>query len=155
MYTWEFFAYIFFGIRNFQPGKFPPIKLPRGKFSPATFSPRKLTPGIFPHEFSNLFFHCCHHYHWCYLKGCFVILCFKSAEVFTFVNICQNEGLSEERKLMKWVGIFLVRIFWVAIFRGVFSRGKFDGWEFVGGNLHRTIFILYIYSCFSKKYQQI
>ena len=36
--------------------------------------------------------------------------------------------LSEERQLMKWVEIFLVGIFWVAIF-----RGEFDGWEFPGG----------------------
>ena len=48
---------------------------------------------------------------------------FKSAEVFTFVKICQNKVLSEERKLMKWVGVFQVRISWVATFRGKFSRG--------------------------------
>ena len=34
------------------------------------------------------------------------------------MNICQNEGLSEERQLMTWVGIFQVRIFWVASFQG-------------------------------------
>ena len=28
-----------------------------------------------------------------------------------------NEMLSEERQLMKWVGIFQVEIFWVSIFR--------------------------------------
>ena len=37
---------------------------------------------IFPPEFLNfLFFHYCHCHHWYYLKDCFVILCFKSAEV--------------------------------------------------------------------------
>ena len=44
-----------------------------------------------------------------------------------------DEVLSEERQLMKWVGIFLVEIFWVGILReggGEFSRGEFDGWEF-------------------------
>ena len=40
--------------------------------------------------------------------------------------------LSEERHLMKWVGIFQMGIFWVGIFRGEggFPRGEFDGWEF-------------------------
>ena len=56
------------------------------------------------------FFHYCHHYHCYYVKDCFAILfckdcvarlfC-KGAEVFMFVNIRQNEGLSEERQLMK------------------------------------------------------
>ena len=56
-----------------------------------------------------------------------------------FVNICQNEVLSEERQLMKWVGLFRVRIFWVGIFRGEFSRAEFDGWEFFqGGNFTRS-----------------
>ena len=56
------------------------------------------------------------------------------------MNICQNEVLSEERQLMKWVGIFRVKIFWVG-FRGEFSREEFDGWEFSrggGGNFFRS-----------------
>ena len=36
-----------------------------------------LPPGFF----KFLFFHYCHRYHWYYLKDCFVIPCFKSAEV--------------------------------------------------------------------------
>ena len=48
-------------------------------------------------------------------------------ENFHLVNIGQKEGLSKEKQLMKLVGIFLVRIFWVAIF-----RGEFHGWEFLG-----------------------
>ena len=41
------------------------------------------------------------------------------------MKVCQNEVLSEGRQLMKWVGIFLIRIFWVAIFRvGIFQRGR-------------------------------
>ena len=36
-----------------------------------------------------------------------------------------NAALSEERQLMKEVGIFQMGFFWVAIF-----RGDFDGWEF-------------------------
>ena len=37
-----------------------------------------------------------------------------------------DEILSEERKLMKWVGIFQLRIFWVGIFRrGDFPVGIF------------------------------
>ena len=86
------------------------------------------------------FFHYCHRYHWYYLKDCFVNLCFKSAEVFTLVKICQNEVLSEERQLMKWVGKFQMRIFWVAILLGEFSRGEFDGWEFFGWEFPRGEF---------------
>ena len=130
-----------------QPGKFPPIKLPLVNFPLENSPPRKLPPGIFPPMFLNIptrvfyfFYYYCHHYHWYYLKDCFVILCFKSAEVFTFVNSCQNEVLSEERQLMKWVGIFQVRIFWVAVFWGGFSRGKFYGWEFLEWALPRGKF---------------
>ena len=36
------------------------------------------------------------------------------------------------KKLKKWMGIFQMRIFWVGIFRGKFSRGEFDGLEFSG-----------------------
>ena len=56
------------------------------------------------------------------------------------MNICQNEVLSEERQLMKWMGIFRVRIFWVRIFRGEFSREEFDRWEFSrgGGDFSRS-----------------
>ena len=58
------------------------------------------------------------------LKRLFVILCFESAEVFTFVKICQNKVLSEVKQLMKWVRIFYVRIFWLGVFRG---GGVFQG----------------------------
>ena len=47
-----------------------------------------------------------------------------------------DEVLSE-RQLIKWLGIFLVRISWVGIFRGEFSKGEFFGWEFSGGNFPR------------------
>ena len=54
--------------------------------------------------------------------------------------------LSEERQLMKWVGMFQVGISWVGIFRREFSsggKGEFDGWEFseVGGGFPRRIFL--------------
>ena len=39
------------------------------------------------------------------------------------------EELSEERQLLKWLGILQV-----GIFRGGFWRREFDGWEFPGGN---------------------
>ena len=92
---------------------------------------------------SFLFFslHYCHRYHWYYLKGCFVILCFKSAEVLKFVIICQKEVLSEERQLMKWVRIFQVRIFWVAIFGGQFSGGSLMGGNFSWVNSLVGIFV--------------
>ena len=54
----------------------------------------------------------------------------------------QNKVLSDERQLMKWMGIFQVRIFWVAIFRwgeGVF-QGEFDGWKFFGWDFPRWEF---------------
>ena len=114
--TLENFSHLFSLVSGkFQTGKFPPVKLPPGKFPLA----------IFPHVFLNIparvfkfFLHYCYRYHWYYLKDCFVIVCSKSAEVFMFVKICQNEVLSEERQLMKWVVIIQVRIFWVPIFRG-------------------------------------
>ena len=64
------------------------------------------------------------------------ILSFSSPQIFvflifTFVNICQSKVLSEERQLMKWVGIF-----WVWTFCGggeEFSRGCL-----MGGNFTRT-----------------
>ena len=48
----------------------------------------------------------------------------------------QNKVLSDERQLMKWMGIFQVRIFWVAIFRWgrEFSRESLMGGNFSGGN---------------------
>ena len=50
-----------------------------------------------------------------------------------FVKICQNEVLSEERKLMKWVVTIQMEIFWVPIFWGEFDGWKFFGWEFPRG----------------------
>ena len=117
MYTWEFFAYISFGIR----------KTPTWKNSTHVFKYSRLSFLIF------FFFHFCYRYHWYYVKDCFAILCFKSAEGFTFVKICQNEVLSEERQLMTWVVIIQVRIFWVLlIFREEILQREFDGWEFSG-----------------------
>ena len=44
--------------------------------------------------------------------------------IFTFVKICQNEVLSEENQLMKWVGILRVGIFfWMGIFRREIFQG--------------------------------
>ena len=46
---------------------------------------------------------------------------------------------SEERQLMKWVGIFQVGIFWMGIFRGGIFQGElwwvgiFRVWIFPGG----------------------
>ena len=60
---------------------------------------------------------------------CNIETCFKS-EVFTFVNMCQKEVLSEGRQSMKWVAIFQKRIFWVALFSGGIFQGEFNGWEF-------------------------
>ena len=88
MYTWEFFVYIFFGIR-----KTPTQTIATNQTFPWWVPPGKFPLGIFPPMFLNIparacnfFFHYCYRYHWYYLKDCFVILCFKSAEVFTFVK---------------------------------------------------------------------
>ena len=98
---------------KFQPRKFSPIKLSPSKFHLDNSQPKTATWNFLTHVFKCshprflvVYFHYSHHYHWYYLKACFVILCFKSAEVFTFVNICQKQGLSEERLLMKWEEIF-------------------------------------------------
>ena len=53
-----------------------------------------------------------------------------------------DEVLSEERQLIKWVGIFQVEIFWVGIFWGEFSLGSFMGGNFPGGNFSRTSIII-------------
>ena len=82
------------------PGKFPPIKLPPGKFHPKIptqkIPTRKVPNHVFkcshPGFFIFLFFHYHHSRHWYYLKDCFVILCFKSAEV-TLVAVYQTNLL--------------------------------------------------------------
>ena len=109
--------------------------------------PRKFPPGMFPPMLLNIPTRVCFFFIivaviiWYYLKDCFVILCFKSAEVFTFVKICQSEVLSEERQLMKWVGIFQVRIFWVVVFCGWnFPARSLIGGNFLGGNSPRADF---------------
>ena len=49
-----------------------------------------------------------------------------------------DEVLSEERELMKWVGIFQVGIFWVGIFRGEIFKGEsLMGGNFPGENFPR------------------
>ena len=49
--------------------------------------------------------------------------------ILTFVNFCQNEVLSKERQLMKWIRTFGMGILW----------GEFDGWEFSRWNFSRTV----------------
>ena len=109
--------------QNSHTHQTPPWKIPSWKVS--TWNILTHVFKYFHSSFLNFLFSHCHRYHWCYLKDCFVILCFKSSEVFTFVNICQNEVLTEERQLMKWMGIFQVRIF-----RG--GRGGFQGGRLMG-----------------------
>ena len=46
----------------------------------------------------------------------------------------KEEVLSEERQLMKWVGIFQVEIFWLGIFRGG-KRWGGGGSNIPGGSL--------------------
>ena len=45
------------------------------------------------------------------LKALFCNSVLKVLKSFTFLKICQNEVFSEERQLMKWVGMFRVGIF--------------------------------------------
>ena len=120
-WTLENFSHIFSWISGkLPPRKFPPIKLPSDK-SPIENSHLEYSHSCFqimPPDvcifcfFFSLFLSLS----LMLLKDCFIILCFKSAGVFTFVKICQNEVLREERQLMKFLGIFQVRIFHVAIF---------------------------------------
>ena len=56
-----------------------------------------------------------------------------------------SKVLSEEKHLMKSMGILQLGISWVEIFRGRFSREEFDEWEFSGagvleGNFLKTVF---------------
>ena len=148
MYTWEFFAYI--SSVSTHPENFHQSNSPLVN-SPCKISTQKIPTWnipIYVFKYSHrsllfffIFFHYCHHYHWYYLKDCFVILCLKSAEVFTFVKICQNKVLSEERQLMKWVPIFQVRIFLVVTFRVEFSTGEFDEWKFFGWKFPRITYL--------------
>ena len=48
---------------------------------------------------------------------------------------------SEEKHLMKSMGILQLGIFWVEIFRGRFSKEEFDEWEFSRGGFSREIFL--------------
>ena len=124
------------------------------------FPPRKFPPGIFPPMFWNIpawvfysFSSLLSPLSLILLKGLFCVLSFKSAEVFTFVKICQNNLLNEERKWVKWVEIFQARIFWVAIFRGgSFPRGSLMGGNVFGGNSPGGIFfVMYLYLLFFQK----
>ena len=134
---------------KFQSGKFPPIKLPPDNLSSGKFSARKLPPGIFPPMFLDIptqvffffFFSLLPTLSLILLKRLFFNYMFWKCWSLYVVNICQNEGLSEERQLMKWVGIFQVRIFWVAFFQGGgVSSGEFDVWEFLGWGFPREEF---------------
>ena len=126
--TLENSSHIFFSVSGklppgkFQPGKFPRIKLPPGKFPLGKFRPRKLPLGIFSPMFLNIPTRVFYFF--------FIIATIDFTQVFTFVNISQKERLSEERQLMKWLGIIQVRIFWVAIFRGNFPGGSLMGGNF-------------------------
>ena len=104
------------------PGKFPPIKFPPGKFPPGIFPTMFLNipARVFKYFFFSLFLPLL----LILLKRLFCNSMFqKCLSLYTFVKICQNEVLSEERQLMKWVIIIQVRIFWVPIFRGELFEG--------------------------------
>ena len=60
------------------------IKTPTRKISAQKIPTWSIHSQIFKYShmgFLNCFVFYCHRYHWYYLKDCFVILCFKSAEV--------------------------------------------------------------------------
>ena len=72
-------------------------------------------------------------------QGLFFALSSSNIQIFqTFVDTCQNEVLSEERQLMKWVGIFRV-----GIFHGGFPTGEFDGWKYSQGRIFLESFKIY------------
>ena len=104
-------------------------KLPPGKITPIKFRPGKFPPGIFPTMFLNIPARVFKYFFFSLLLPLLLILLKrlfcnsmfqKCLSLYTFVKICQNEVLSEERQLIKWVIIIQVRIFWVPIF----PRGK-------------------------------
>ena len=114
MCTWEFFTYIFFGIR-----KTPTQKIPTHffKYSHASFliffsllSPLSLM--LLKRLFCNSMFYEC----W---------------SLYVSENLSKR-SVKWRRQLMKWVGMFQVRIFLGGNFPGAkgFSRGEFYGLEF-------------------------
>ena len=110
MYTWEFFVYIFFGTR-----KTPTQKIFTNQTFPWWVPPGKFSLGIFPPMFLNIPARACNFFFSLLLSLSLILLkrlfCKSTFQKFWSLYICQNEVLSEERQLMKWVVIILVRIF--------------------------------------------
>ena len=110
MYTWEFFVYIFFGIR-----KTPTQTISTNQTFPWWVPPGKFPLGIFPPMFLNIPARACNFFFSLLLSLSLILLkrlfCNSMFQKCWSLYICQNEVLSEERQLMKWVVIILVRIF--------------------------------------------
>ena len=57
------------------------------------------------------------------------------------------------------MGIFRVGIFWVQLFRGKFTRGKSDRWDFSGGSFPVRIFPdaihIYVSGCIKSVYRYL
>ena len=66
---------------------------------------------------------------------------FSSRRMYIYILLPFMDAVfSEERELMKCVGIFQLGNFWVGILRGnVFSWGGVDGWEFFCGKFPRIM----------------
>ena len=149
--TWEFFAHIFLCFR-----KNPTRKISTNQTPPWWIPPWKIpTWNIFSTMFSNIstqvfsfFFHYRHRYHWCYLKDCFVILCFKS---FYDCKNLSKQNVQWRKAINEMGGNIPSESFMGGNLtsggREWFSRGKsdglhFSGGNFPGGNFPRTIFFI-------------
>ena len=136
----ENFSHIYFSVsgklppRKFPSGKFPPIKLSPGEFPPGKLPPRKFPP-IFLNIPTRVFW-----FFFSLLSPLSLMLLerlFCNSMFYECWSLYVSENLSKRsvkwrRQLMKWVGIFQVRIFLGGNFPGAkgFSRGEFYGLEF-------------------------
>ena len=71
---------------------------------------------------------------------------FSSRRMYIYILLPFMDAVfSEERELMKWVGIFQLGNFCVGILRrDFFSRGGVDGWEFSPGNFLESWLARYV-----------
>ena len=140
MYTWKFFAYIFSGnrktlTRKISTNKTPPWWIPSWKIPIQIFPTWNIPTHVFKYSHPSSLFFSLSPLSLILLKDCFVILCFKSGEVFAFVKTCQNKvkkgnqwnGWGYLRREFSGWGIFHGGIWWVGISgEGIPQRG----WEF-------------------------
>ena len=149
MCTWEFFTYIFFGIRKTPTQKIPIRKISTNQTLPWWIPPWKTPTQKIPTHFFK-YSHASFLIFFSLLSPLSLMLLerlFCNSMFYECWSLYVSENLSKRsvkwrRQLMKWVGIFQVRIFLGGNFpRGKgFSRGEFYGLEFFGWEFPRGEF---------------